>query len=133
MDAGLPCLRTNTCMADDPQCVQCTPDGIFSKCEDKIYEHTVGTVETGITDREQVRWWQQRVSYPGCAECPLYPSCIRLLKNCPVKKGKCTAYDLEHRIAYYLDLMLEKYEAWKRGECHDGESGLPDEGGKTDC
>ncbi len=132
-DADFPCLRINSCMADDPQSVQCTPDGLFSKCEDRIYEHMVGTVETGITDREQVKWWQQRVSYPGCAECPLYPSCIRLLKNCPVKKGKCTAYDLEHRIAYYLDLMLEKYEAWKRGECHDGESGLPDEGSRQDC
>ncbi|MBR4500353.1 MAG: radical SAM protein [Clostridia bacterium] len=132
-DSRLPCLRTNTCMADDPQCIQCTPDGIFSKCEDKIYEHTVGTVESGITDREQVRWWQQRVSYPGCAECPLYPSCIRLLKNCPVKREKCTDYDLEHRIACYLDLMLEKYEVWKRGECHDGESSLPDEGGRPDC
>lgn len=132
-DDRLPCLRTNSCMADDPQSVQCTPDGIFGKCEDRIFEHTVGTVETGITDREQVRWWQQRVSHPGCAECPLYPSCIRLLKNCPVKREKCTDYDLEHRIACYLDLMLEKYEVWKRGECHDGESSLPDEGGRPDC
>ena len=111
-DKKLPSLRIACCMADNPSAVQCTPDGIFSKCEDQIYNQTVGSLETGIVDWDTIRWWQERRMFEGCAECPLYPSCNRLLKHCPVS-AKCTDYDKSRRIARYKEIMLKEYEKWK--------------------
>lgn len=115
-ETKLPSLRVTSCMADDPCTVQCTPDGIFSKCEDQIYNHTVGSLDEGITNKEEIKYWQQRRAFEGCAECPLYPSCIRLLKNCPVKTAKCTEYEKSRRIARYKEIMLEEYEKWKQSQ-----------------
>ena len=110
----LPELRVCSCMADDPAVIQCTPEGILSKCEDWIYDRTVGTLEEGVTDRENERWWQERTAWDGCAECPLYPGCVYLLSHCPVKRGKCLPADRERRIARCRDVMLERYAAWKQ-------------------
>lgn len=112
----LPSLKIASCMADNPGAVQCAPDGILSKCEDQIYGHTVGTLEDGITDLEEVSYWRQRRSFDGCGTCPLYPSCDRLLKNCPVKTTKCTEYEKDRRIAGHLEFMVQEYEKWKSKE-----------------
>ena len=112
--ARLPKLKIYSCMADDPSTIQCSPDGILSKCENYIYQHTVGTIDEGITDINEMRWWRQRTSYEGCEECPLYPSCDRLLKNCPGKREKCLPEDKELRINRYHDLMYAKYEQWRK-------------------
>ena len=101
-------------MADDPSTIQCSPDGILSKCEDHIYKHTVGTLEDGITDINEMRWWRQRTSYEGCKDCPLYPSCDRLLMNCPGKREKCLPEEKNRRINRYHEIMFSKYEQWKK-------------------
>ena len=111
----LPCLRMTSCMADDPCAVQCTPEGILGKCEDVIYEHTVGSLDDGIVDQDTLHWWQERRPFAAFAACPLYPSCDRLLRHCPVKTTPCTAHDKARRIARYHELMLEAYRDWKRG------------------
>ena len=113
-ERGLPHLKVTVCMADDPQALQCTPDGILSKCEDQPYGHPVGTLTDGITDEAQVRWWQERTDRGGCGECALYPCCIRLLKHCPGKQGKCPPDDRDRWIAQYRANMLECYATWKR-------------------
>ncbi len=112
----LPSLKISICMADNPCAVQCTPDGILSKCEDQIYGHTVGTLADGITDTEEVSYWQQRRAFDGCGQCPLYPSCGRLLRNCPVKTTKCTEYEKDRRLARYREIMQQEYEKWKNKE-----------------
>ena len=129
----LPRLRVNICMADDPYSLQCAPDGILGKCEDQIYTHTVGTLRDGITDQEQVRYWQQRIAFDGCTECPLYPSCTRLLRNCPVKKSKCTEYERRQSIEHILDLMERKYLEWKRNGTESANDDVSDETGRADC
>ncbi|MBR4711029.1 MAG: radical SAM protein [Clostridia bacterium] len=116
----LPSLRVSSCMADDPAVIQCTPEGILSKCEDGIYDRTIGTLEDGITNRENERWWQERTAWDGCTGCPLYPACVYLLSHCPVKHAKCLPADRERRIARYTEVMLERYEAWKRGGEQEG-------------
>ena len=60
---SLPRLRTCTCMADDPNIIQCTPDGIFGKCEDCIYEHTVGDLKEGISDYKEINRWKELAYY----------------------------------------------------------------------
>ena len=113
-DRQLPHLRVTICMADNPQAIQCTPDGILSKCEDQPYDHPVGTLKDGITDETQVRWWQERIDRGGCGDCVLYSCCIRLLKHCLVKQGKCPPDDKNRWIAQYRKNMLEHYAAWRR-------------------
>ena len=102
-------------MADNPQAVQCTPDGILTKCEDQPYGRPVGTLKDGITEGEQVRWWQERADRSGCGGCVLYPCCIRMLKHCPGKQGPCPAGEKERWIAQYRANMLERYAGWKQG------------------
>ena len=111
---SLPKLKIYSCMADDPSTIQCSPDGILSKCEDHIYQHTVGTLEEGITDINEMRWWRQRTSYEGCKDCPLYPSCDRLLMNCPGKREKCLPDEKNRRINRYHEIMFAKYEQWRK-------------------
>ncbi len=128
----LPMLRITSCMADDPCCVQCTPDGILSKCEDQIYDHAVGTLEKGVSEYEQVLWWRQRTAYEGCTDCPLYPSCIRLLKHCQVKNDKCTDYERKRMIDGVLDLMLHEYENRDKTGNESGSNDISYEAGRTD-
>lgn len=109
----LPQMKICSCMADDPSSIQCTPDGILSKCENDIYEHTVGTLDSGIEKKDEISWWRQRRDFDRCNECPIYPSCIRLLKNCPVKTSKCLEFEKRNIIARYKEVMLQEYEAWK--------------------
>ncbi len=109
----LPGLCINSCRADDPHSVQCTPEGILSKCVTHIYEDTVGSLEEGVTDREKEVWWRQRAPFDGCETCPLYPSCLYLLKNCPDRRTGCDTDDRRRKIAGYEALMLSKYEEWK--------------------
>ena len=113
---SLPKLQIYSCMADDPSTIQCSPDGILSKCENFIYQHTVGTVEDGITNMSEMRWWRQRTSYKGCQDCPLYPSCDRLLMNCPGKREKCLPEEKDRRINRYYEIMLAKYEQWRKDQ-----------------
>ena len=111
----LPALCVNSCLADNPSKVQCTPDGILSKCIDQIYDHTIGNVSDGIIEPGIVRWWQERSAFKGCSECLLYPSCFRLLKHCPVKK-KCSEYQFAHIVACYKEVMVEEYRKWKQSQ-----------------
>ena len=112
-------LKASSCMADDPGAIQCTPDGILSRCEDRIYESAVGTLTDGITGREVTLAWRKRRAFNGCAGCPLYPSCYRLLEKCPVKQTKCTEYERMRRLAGYGEVMLQKYAGWKRARSAD--------------
>ncbi len=109
----LPGLRVSSCMADDPCSVQCTPEGILSKCEDMIYENVVGSLKDGIVDNDKVLWWRERTIYEGCSECPLYPSCTSLLAHCPVRQRKCMEEERKKKIEKYMDLMMKKYKTSK--------------------
>ena len=114
---SLPNLKPFSCMADDPFSIQVTPDGILSKCEDRIYDKVVGTLEDGITDTKQMKWWQERRQFEECKNCPLLPSCTKLLKNCPVRTPECDINDKEKRIQLCYDTMKKEYEQWKK--CHN--------------
>lgn len=120
---GLPCLAVISCMADDPRTLQCTPDGILGKCEDRIYGHTVGTLERGITDTEETAYWRERTVTDGCRTCPIFPSCRDLLKNCPTRPRECPGDDKDRRIRAYGETMLRVYEAYKNGVAETAGSG----------
>ena len=103
-------------MADDPNTIQCTPEGILSKCEDQIYDHVVGNLNEGITDQNTIKWWRQRTVFDECKTCPLYPSCRLLLINCPLRRTECHIIDKKRYISRYRELMLKEYEKWKQSQ-----------------
>ena len=112
-DNTLPKLKVCFCMADDPCSVQCTPDGILGKCEDCIYDHTVGTLEDGIINDEEIKRWREVEPLDNCAKCVLRPSCTHLLKHCATKPTECPVTEKEYKIKLYYEKMEKVYEEWK--------------------
>lgn len=108
-----PMLTLRSCMADDSSFIQCAPNGVLSKCEDKIFEHTVGNIKDGIINKEGIDWWSERVFFEECRSCPLFPSCNRLLKNCPTKKAGCTSKYKARKIEEYHKLINNVYKKLK--------------------
>ena len=124
-DQSLPCLALHSCMADDVRSLQVAPDGVIGKCEDLIYEKTVGTLENGVTDKEACAYWREQGPREECRDCSIFPSCRKLLKNCPLKSPECPKDERERRIRAYRDAMLREYEAYKKGAAApDGGEGL---------
>ena len=107
---SFPKLSLFSCMADNPHCSQCTPDGILSICEDKIFESAVGSLDQGIVSKDVLSWWKERTITEDCGSCPLYPSCKDLLKHCPVRKDTCDINKKNRTIAHYYQMMREKYD-----------------------
>ena len=66
-------------MSDDPASVTILPDGHLGKCEhysDSNWFGHIGTEEKDETVLERFR--SVREDLAECADCPLYPDCIRL-------------------------------------------------------
>lgn len=109
----LPKLSCYTCMADNPNIIQCTPDGILGKCEDNIYEHTIGTLKEGINNFNEINRWKELAYYDSCDNCVLFPSCKHILKNCPFRPTECFLPEKNKTIDLYYKNMFKEYEIWK--------------------
>ena len=107
----LPSLKAYSCMADDPHIIQCAPDGTLGKCENNIFEHTVGSLKEGIVSEQEIMWWKEREVHEKCRTCPLLPSCDLLLKHCTAEFKVCYEDRKERKIANCLDLMKKTYYA----------------------
>ena len=110
----IPKLIRWSCIADAPHCIMCSPDGTLGRCEHFPFEHTVGSLTEGITDREEEARWRQFEYFDQCDECPLIPSCTNLLKNCPVNH-ECHLYEKEDKIDRRRIGLRNVYEKWKKG------------------
>ena len=108
----LPVFQTFCCMADNPSSIQCAPNGILSKCEHYIFDHVVGNLRDGVTDMEEMKSWQEKQLFFGCEGCALYPSCNKLLKQCPSSKERCWTEDKRRRMEQIHHKMLEVYNKW---------------------
>ena len=72
-------LRLNRCMSDEPASVTILPDGHLGKCEhfsDSEWFGHIGTEEKDEAVLERFRAVREELA--ECADCPLYPDCIRL-------------------------------------------------------
>ena len=103
-------------MADHPASIQCSPDGILSKCEHHIFDHTVGTLENGITDFEEVKKWQEKTPFTTCEGCVLFPSCRYVLYNCPSRPAECNQEEKRKRIDRIRAKMTEEYQKWNAAQ-----------------
>ena len=109
---ALPMLTLYNCMADKPNHIQCTPDGILSKCENEIYTSRVGSLSEGVTDKEECIRWKNNKYYPECKNCPLIPTCI-LLTNCTPEIHYCRNTEKLKRIKDYKAEMKLRYLKYK--------------------
>ena len=108
----LPILKYFRCMADNPACVQITPEGILSKCEHYIYDYTVGDLEQGIVDKAGLAEWKKYVTPDFCKGCPLIPQCV-FPSHCIAIENGCFPVEREAKMANYRYAMRECYEKWK--------------------
>ncbi len=76
-------LKRCQCMANDDASVLINPQGLLGKCEHYAFDHLVGDLSCGVTDKEQVMYWKERETLPNCRKCSFYPSCLRLKKCDP--------------------------------------------------
>ena len=109
----LPKLSVIGCMADNPSFIQCSPDGVLGKCEDLIYEHTVGSLKEGITNSEEIERWKERDYFDACYSCPLVPSCFHTLKHCPCRIRECFADERNDLLEKISQTMQISYTQWK--------------------
>lgn len=69
-------IKTNCCMADNPNCVLISPMGELGCCEHYVDSRFYGTVFTN--DNRQC-WTEYEEPFDKCRICPLYPTCFRLV------------------------------------------------------
>ena len=116
----MPKLIRWSCMANNPHSIICAPDGTIGKCEHFAYDHTVGSLPEGITDREELTRWEQTEFFNSCDDCPLIPSCRFLLKNCP-ERCECSSYEKMKGINRCRIAIRNEYEKWKQNNKNDAE------------
>lgn len=89
---GFPLFNPGThCMGDNRRVACITPDGSLSLCEHYAYgENIYGSIYSNSRNESLLRKWSQKEKYTreSCKECPLYPSCRKLVM-CPAE-GKCS-------------------------------------------
>lgn len=94
---GIPRIRYTNCMADDGVSTVILPGGELSLCEHHCDDEFYGTIYSDEYDQDVIqRWREPEWELQECADCALYPMCIRLEK-CP-GKIKCNA---DHRRLRY--------------------------------
>ncbi len=75
--------ETHMCMADSGRMITILPEGQIGLCENYDHSGFIGSLDSPELDREAMEAARAlRPEIPACADCPLYPGCIRL-KLCP--------------------------------------------------
>jgi len=109
----LPKLRMNCCMADCSHSVMVLPSGKLGKCENYAGSHFVGNLETGMADKEEIKRFQERVLFPKCSHCSLYPACV-MLKLCA--EHHCSEEMLQEYMNMDQGIMKRDYASFCQGK-----------------
>ena len=97
------------CMADDGNSVLIDPEGNMGTCEHFTNSHFFGNINNPVEKNfnELNIWREYNPPLDICADCPIYPSCIRPT-HCE-EMGKCDIYFKEWRINRHLNGLLFPY------------------------
>ncbi len=77
--------ETHMCMADSRNMITILPEGQIGLCESYINEGFIGSLDSPDFDQAEMAAMEElREEIPACADCPLFPNCIRL-KKCPTQ------------------------------------------------
>ena len=104
----LPSLRYSSCMAASDASVTITPDGHIVNCPEHVdKEYYTGNLHDGITEPGIVASWKEIADYERCAECFMYPYCIRATR--------CSAKDsCSYRLLYIQQFTNAIVEQMKK-------------------
>lgn len=102
-------FRINRCMADSDSSEVILPDGNIGKCEHFSETEIIGNIHRKEKNTELMETWKQKEEpYGICADCPLYPQCIKLKKcewtlfGCYEEERNRKIRRIENSIAKYL-------------------------------
>ena len=115
-------LETHMCMADSGSMITILPEGQIGLCESYDREGVVGSVDSPALDEAAVaKTLELRAEIPECADCPLYPDCIRL-KICP--NQICHRQRREARIERKKRSMTVEWERYllKKARAEQGQT-----------
>ncbi len=112
----------NMCKADCGEAVTVTPEGGLGLCEHCLDQNMIGRLgEPGFDKTAEAVCSERMPEIPACAQCPLYPQCIRL-KICDISRN-CWPGSRELTIRMLRENMATEYDAWLHPAAHDA----PDE------
>lgn len=106
-------LRINHCKADMDGAEVILPDGRISKCEHVLSGPYLGSIFDADRDAaERERWRQTMPELPACADCVLYPLCIRP-KPCAFFQNGCDEETRLRRTEKLRSAVLAEYHSHK--------------------
>ncbi len=103
----LPSLKFTGCQANQDTAATITPDGYLVRCPEQFGEDQItGNIWDGITNTTIIHAWKERIDYPKCKQCVLFPYCE--------KPALCSAKD---RCCYSKELIKIIQSSMKHSMC----------------
>nr|MBQ5811784.1 hypothetical protein [Clostridia bacterium] len=105
-------VRHNHCMADSDASVTVLPSGKLGKCEHYSDSDFVGDIHSGITEKDKVAEFAERVvPVELCKDCSAYPQCIRLKKCNSSQVAPC---DVARKMLAEHKLLLQAENTYRK-------------------
>ena len=105
-------FKLNQCKADNDSCLVILPDGNLAKCNHYLDGPYIGNIySTEHNEKVIADWKAEQPEFPECANCPLYPNCIRL-NNCAWLRNGCDEMSRYNKIENVRRGVLKLYEKW---------------------
>ncbi len=101
-------ITLNRCIADSDRGEVIMPDGSLEKCEHFSDKDRIGTIYSSERDHEIIASWKERIVYPECSDCALYPKCYEL-KKCAWSSDGCSSRVRELRLYKLKRRILKAY------------------------
>lgn len=102
-------LKLNRCMADNDASVVILPDGHVGKCEHFSESEWFTHVSSDEVDKDLIASFKElRPELDACADCALYPDCLRLLKC--AETIHCYPEEREEKFADLHDQIRTLYQ-----------------------
>lgn len=100
---------TNSCMADSGNMVMILPDGKMGLCEHYLRDNYIGDLQSEEYNQKTLAAFRElHPEIPSCADCPIYPQCIRL-KKCV--QAICYPQMRAYHERFYQQAMLATWKA----------------------
>ncbi len=106
-------LKVNRCMADGPGSEVILPDGSINRCEHFDENETLGTIYDDKKNSALLNSWKERVYFPECGDCVLYPRCFNL-KKCEELLNGCIPSRRMVKTHLLQEQLLYAYREWKQ-------------------
>lgn len=111
----LPALSYSHCMADNDSSLIVYPNGDLVKCEHyDPSKDKAGSIYSEEWNQEILKSWKEQAELPHCLACPLYPSCVQLVR-CP-ETGDCYGVKQEKKLEEVKENMCLYAKEQRREE-----------------